>query len=84
MWLPGQNDFLHVVPVFVPENVPAFLPKLFAPGSSKQIHGEQLPAGPKRRRQCLLLPLIKGILEKDIKAIKVSMNCAFSVSSSDE
>src|SRR5262249_22987469 len=35
MWLPRQNDFLHVFLIFLPENVAPFLPKAFASGSSK-------------------------------------------------
>jgi hypothetical protein len=64
MWLPRQNDFLHVVPVFLPENVASFLPKPFAARSGKQIHGEQFRAVPKPRRQRLFAPLVEGVLRK--------------------
>lgn len=30
MWLLRHDDFLHIVSVFVPENISSFLPKLFA------------------------------------------------------
>src|SRR6476620_842452 len=64
MRLSGQNDVLHIVPVFFPENVTSFLPKPFAARRSKQIHGEQFPAVPKPRRQRLFAPLVEGILRK--------------------